>query len=256
MRLRFTISILLAAIWVMMAAESPFVGKWKLNPAKSQFAGTTTTYEQLPSGEMQMTAEGQSYKFKVDGKDYAAIFGQTAAWKQLDPNTWEVTNKFDGKVLGTDAVKIAADRKTLTVVSKGKKPNGESYDESAAFERVSGGTGLAGKWKSTKVQPATEMWDIAPNGDDGLTLTVVDYNASAKVKFDGKDYPVTGPTMPKNFTLAIKKTGPRSLEMTEKMDGKAVFIDVFTVSADGKTLIDEASAPGSNEKIKAVYDRQ
>jgi len=256
MRLRFTIPFLLTAIGVIMAAESPFVGKWKLNPAKSQFAGTTTTYEQLPSGEMQMTAEGQSYKFKVDGKDYPAIFGATAAWKQVDPNNWEVTNKFDGKALSTDTIKIAADGKTMTVASKGKKPNGESYEESAALQRVSGGPGLPGNWKSTKVQPTTEMWEITPNGDDGLTMTVVDYNASAKVKFDGKDYPVTGPTIPKNFTLTIKKTSPRSLEMTEKMDGKVVFIDMFTVSADGKTLSDEAAAPGSNEKVKVVYDKQ
>ena len=86
MRLKRLILLIAAALGAMMAADSPFVGKWKLNPAKSQFAGTTTTYETLPSGEMQMTAEGQSYKFKIDGKEYPAMWGSTATWKQLDPN--------------------------------------------------------------------------------------------------------------------------------------------------------------------------
>ena len=36
------------------------------------------TIEQLPSGEMQMTSQGQSYKFKVDGNEYPAFWGMTA----------------------------------------------------------------------------------------------------------------------------------------------------------------------------------
>ena len=76
------------------------------------------------------------------------------------------------------------------------------------------------------------------------------------MKFDGKDYPCTGPTMPKNFVMSVKKTGPRTLEFTEKMDGKVVFGDAFSVSSDGKTLTDEATPPGSKEKIKLIYDKQ
>jgi hypothetical protein len=44
--------------------------------------------------------------------------------------------------------------------------------------------------------------------------------------------------------------------MSEKIDGKVVFGDVFTVSADGKTMMDEGAAPGSTEKTKSVYDKQ
>jgi hypothetical protein len=255
MRLQRTMLFFLAAAGVMTAADSPFAGKWKLNPSKSQFAGITTTYEKLPSGEMRMTSEGQSYTFRVDGKEYPAIFGSTVIWKQVDANTWETINKTPG-MQTIDTTRISADGKTMTVTSKGKKPNGEDFVMTSTSGRVSGGPGLAGQWKSTEVKTATEMWDIKPNGDDGLTMTLVDYNAVCAMKFDGKDDPATGPTVPKNFTLAIKKTSPRSLDMTEKMDGKVVYNDTFTVSADGKTLTDEAGAPGSSEKVKAVYDKQ
>jgi hypothetical protein len=255
MRLTRLILLFAAALGISIAADSPFTGKWKLNPEKSQFAGTTTTYEMLPSGEMQMTAEGQSYKFKIDGKEYPAIWGATAAWKQLDPNCWETTVK-TGDMTTTETTRISADGKTMTATSRGKKPNGENFEMDATWVRVSGGPGLAGKWKSTKVQASTEMWEISANGDDGLTMKIVDYDAVCSVKFDGKDYPCTGPTIPKNFSMAAKKTGARSVEFTEKIDGKMAYRELFTVSPDGKTITDDAAPAGSSERIKIVYDRQ
>ncbi len=133
------------------------------------------TIQQLPSGEMQMTAEGQSYKFKIDGKEYPAFWGMTAIWKQVDPSTWETIYK-QGAMTTTSVTKISTDGKTLTTKSTGKKPNAEDFQASATSERVSGGPGLAGKWKSTKVQVSTENWEISANGDDGLTMKIVDYN--------------------------------------------------------------------------------
>lgn len=256
MQLRRALLFCLAIAGVMMAADSPFIGKWKLNTAKSKFTGITTTYEALPNGEMQVTTEGQTDKFKIDGKEYPTTFGAGATWKQIDPSSWETTYRLNGAVLSVDTTRLSADGKTLTMTSKGTKPNGEAFSDSATLQRVSGGPGLAGKWKSTEVKTSTQMWDISPNGDDGLTMKIVDYNAVCSMKFDGKDYPATGPTVPKNFTLAIKKTGARSLEMTEKMGGKVVFVDSFSVSADGKTLTDVGAAPGSSEKMTAVYDKQ
>src|SRR5512144_3085558 len=143
--------LMLAAALVFAAAESPFVGKWKLDTAKSQFAGTTMTVDQLPSGEMRLSAEGQSYTFKTDGKEYPAMFGTTAAWKQIDANSWEATYKLKDKVFSTDTYKLAADGKTLTVDSKGQRPDGTAFANAATFDRVSGGPGLAGKWKTPQV---------------------------------------------------------------------------------------------------------
>jgi hypothetical protein len=256
MQLRRTLLFCLAVTGVMMAADSPFTGKWKLNTAKSKFTGVTTTFEALPTGEMQMTSEGQSDKFKIDGKEYPTAFGAGATWKQLDPNSWETTYRMNGKVLSVDTTRISADGKTMTITAKGTKPNGEAFNDTTTLQRVSGGPGLAGKWKSTEVKASTEMWDISPNGDDGLTMKIVDFNAICTMKFDGKDYPATGPTVPKNLTLAAQKASPRSLDMTEKMDGKVVFLFSFTVSADGKTLTSDGGAPGSSEKTQAVYDKQ
>lgn len=81
MRRHFFLLGVLTASVTLSAADPPYAGKWKMNPAKSDLGQMTVTYEQLPSGDMQATIDGQSYKFRMDGKDYPAVYGTTAAWK-------------------------------------------------------------------------------------------------------------------------------------------------------------------------------
>jgi hypothetical protein len=247
----------IASVAAVAAVDPPYVGKWKMNPAKSDFDQTTTTYEQLPSGEMQSTQAGESYKFKLDGKDYPAIFGNTAAWKPLSANSWETTWKLNGKVLTTDTLTLSADGKTLTVNSKGKKPNGEMLDDTVVAERVSGGPGLAGKWKTKNVKStAPSVLELASSGPDGLVFKIVDMDLTCSGKFDGKDHPCTGPTLAPGWTASFVNAGPRALDMTVKNNGKVLFKLSYSVSADGKTLTESGTATGANEKTTVVYDRQ
>jgi hypothetical protein len=248
--------LVLVAAGTLAAADAAYAGKWKLNPVKSDFKGATVTISQLPSGEMQFSADGQSYNFKVDGQDRSAMYGQTAAWKQIDANTWETVYKLNGKVSSTSTTKLAADSKTMTISSRIAKPAGDTFDENGVFERVSGGPGLPGKYKATEVKTSVEIIELTPDGSDGLTLNFIDFQASAKARFDGKDYPLIGPTVPPGFTVAIRKDGAGGFNMTEKQNGKDLFMLTFTVSTDGKTLTEAGTAAGVKEPFKAVYDRQ
>lgn len=239
------------------AADLPYAGTWKLNVAKSDFGETTVTFAQTGSGEMQFTAAGQSYTFRVDGKDYPALFGRTATWKQIDANTWETVNKQDGKPLSAETTRLSADGKILTVNAKGPIPAGGTFDQTVVYERVSGGPGLVGKWKTKNfATSAPTVLELVPSGSVGLTVNIPDFKITSEVKFDGKDYPATGPGVPPGLTLAMQKTGPRSFDMTEKQNGKPLFKLSFTVSADGKTLTETGGPVGVSEKFKAVYDRQ
>ena len=101
-----------------------------------------------------------------------------------------------------------------------------------------------------------DVLQITVGKDDGFIFAVPAYKMTADVKFDGKDYPASGPTIPAAFTLALKRLDARSFEMIQKVGGKVVYRDTFTVSADGKTLTDIGMAEGTQEKTKAVYDRQ
>lgn len=250
--------LILAAAASLAAADLPYAGKWKINLAKSDFGETTITIAQTGSGQMQYTADGMSYTFRIDSKDYPSLFGRTDAWKQIDKSTWEISSKLNGKVLATTTRKLSADGATLTENSKGPKPAGGSFDVTTVFQRGSGGSGLPGKWKTKNVKSSSpDILEFAASGPDGLTLRSVDYQATCDARFDGKDYPITGgPTVPAGLTFAIQKIGPRSFEMTEKQDGKALYKSTFTVSGDGKTLTETGGAVGVGEKYTAVYDRQ
>jgi hypothetical protein len=247
----------ITAATVLAAADPPYAGKWKMNPAKSDFGELTVAYEQLPSGEMQETSAGQSYKFKLDGKDYADQFGNTAAWKSIDSASWQRTLKLKEKVLTTDTFTLSPDGKNLTMSSKGTKPNGEAIDDTFVFERVSGGPGLAGKWKTKNMKSSSpSLLELTPSGSDGLTFKIVDMGLACESKLDGKDYPCSGPTLSAGWTVALATTGLRSLDMTVKNNGKTLYKVVYTVSPDGKTLTETGTAAATSEKIKVVYDRQ
>ncbi len=242
---------------IVAAADNPFAGKWKLNPDKSTFTGETESYEHMPSGEIKYTSEGMSYTFKTDGQDRPALLDRTAAWKQIDKSTWEATFKMNGKVLATDTLKVSSDGKTLTEVARGTKPNGEKFEDTTVYERTGAGAGLLGAWKSTKVKIGSpNLFQFTPYGTDGLTLDIVDYKATCKAKFDGKDYPATGPTVPAGLTLALTRKGPRSFQMLEKVQGKALSQSTFTVSQDGKILTEVGRPVAVDEPYTAVYEKQ
>jgi len=247
----------LAAAVSLAAADLPWVGQWKINVAKSNYGEFTMTYTAVGPDEMQWTADGMTMKFKMDGKDYPDPVGGTSAWKQMDASSWETVNKLKDKVTSTEVSRLSADGKTLTVVSKGTRPSGKAFENEYVMIRASGGPGLPGKWKTSKVSySGPSLVEIAAYETDGLTWRNVDYGSTWSAKFDGKDNPVKGPTVPDGFTIALKKTGPSSFDYVEKHKGKELYKGTRTVSADGKTITVVETAVGTNEKITSIYDRQ
>ncbi len=241
----------------LAAAENPFAGTWKLNPARSKFTGDTMKFERTSSGEIHWSGAGLTYTFKVDGKEYPGPFGDLVAWKQINDHSWETTYKMKETLISTDTSKLSPDGKTMTIISKGTKPNGESFENTSVYERTSGDSGLFGTWKSKEVKiNSPGAMKFTPSGDDGIIWELVDIKATCNAKFDGKDYPATGPTVPAGLTLALKRMGPRSFEFTEKQSGKPLFTGKFTVSEDGHTLTDVGRPVAVNEPVTAVYERQ
>src|SRR6185369_1175385 len=167
------------------AADAPYMGKWKMNAAKSDFGDTSVTYEQLPGGEMKATMDGQSYTFKTDGKDNITPWGVTMAWKAVDVNTWEITEKTNGKVGSTSTMKLSADGKMLSMSSKRVKSDGGVSNDSMTYQRASGGPGLAGKWKTKNLTSSSpEALSVTANGADGVTLTMGNDGVVCAAKFD------------------------------------------------------------------------
>jgi hypothetical protein len=254
------ISVVLCVVFAgttLLAAENPFVGTWKLNPSKSKFTGSTVTFEQLPSGEWKTTAMGMSYTFRTDGKEYQSLFDRKVTWKEANDRSWESTVKFGGKTLATEHYEISPDNKTMTVTAKGTTPSGEAFQEVSSYNRESGSTGLAGKWRSAKVQISSPTsLEIKPHGANGISMAVPQYKASVDFSFDGTESKPVGPTVPPGITFSAKKLDDRSFEFVEKHNGKPVVNATFKVSADDKTLTESGRPAGVDEPYTAVYDRE
>jgi hypothetical protein len=114
----------------------------------------------------------------------------------------------------------------------------------------------AGKWIAHKdsAGPAKEI-EFLPNGTDGLTVKIISAKAICEAKFDGADYPATGPQVPEGYTLAIKKAGPRAFEMVQKLKGRVLYTSLFSVSENGQTLTETDSETSVGERLKLVYQR-
>lgn len=254
MKLR-TLLFLSALATAAFAADAPYIGTWKVNTAKSNLAGSTITYQKLPSGEWQATADGVAYKFKMDGNDYPDNFGDMVAWKNIDRTTWQATWKTNGKLVSTDTVRVGADG-LLTITTKGTKPNGAPIDDATILQRVSGGPGLAGKWKTKTYQSNNpDVMSLVANGADSLTWKN-SYGVECAAKTDGKDYPCKGPVTADGWTLAWTKSGGAGLAAMIKKDGKPLYRYTYSVSSDGKTLTSAGGAVATKETTKMVWDRQ
>ncbi len=222
--------------------------------AKSDFGQTTITYERLAGGEWQATGFVKN-KFKIDANDYPDGMGGTISWKAVDANTWETVAKANGKITATDTLKLSADGNTLTDAAKQMKPDGGSMEGTTLYQRVSGGPGLAGKWQTKKVSGSAGVIEIAQSGTDGLSYKDLDMGMTCDSKLDGKDYSCSGPMIPPGFAIAMKNVPPRSLDITVKKDGRALFEATYTVAADGKSMVETGGSVASTEKIKITFDR-
>jgi hypothetical protein len=91
-------------------------------------------------------------------------------------------------------------------------------------------------------------------GADGAAL-----NYSFTVKYDGKDYPVTGAGMPYGADhIAIKRVASNKFSATLTKDGKIIGTSSSVVSADGKTttLSGKGTLEGKAVSSTQVYDKQ
>ncbi|HWR52887.1 MAG TPA: hypothetical protein VN428_17385 [Bryobacteraceae bacterium] len=150
---RFLLTI--AATGMLFAADDPFSGTWKLNPAKCRFpapdngsapksiiiryeamegGGRITSEVTTPSGRVQY----DRHTFKFDGKDYPrAEFtpNYTAGYSRIDNFTQESVHKKDGTVTARMRRVISSDGRTLTTVAKRFAADGSAEETVLVFEK-------------------------------------------------------------------------------------------------------------------------
>jgi hypothetical protein len=95
---------------------------------------------------------------------------------------------------------------------------------------------------------------------DGVAADGKPISYSFTVKYDGKDYPITGTGMPAGAdTIAIKLIGTNKAEATQKKGGKEVAKAEAEVSEDGKVSTVKTKGKrvdGKDFQSESVYDKQ
>ena len=135
--------------------NDPFIGVWKLNPAKSKYesggppTSFTRTYEDRGGGTIFMTTDvtipqGSTRAYLVyrrDGKPYpeAALGAQAirmVSVKAIDPHTEDVYFIVNGQTSDTPStITISADGMTMTQVVSGRDAKGKAFTNTIVYDK-------------------------------------------------------------------------------------------------------------------------
>ena len=103
-------------------------GNWQMLKMTTSENDTLFTYK-TNGEEITMTEPtGESYTAKFDGADYPAkgsVSYNAVSLKRINPNSFEETDKRDGKVVDVSTVTVAAGGKTMTIVDTAQ-PSGRT----------------------------------------------------------------------------------------------------------------------------------
>jgi hypothetical protein len=138
----------------LVAADSPFVGLWKLDAVKSTFA---TGAPKLLFATMKIEPTQKGLRISAsdaDGNGRAAdlrtdspldgtaspVVGSpnvdSTSLKRVDDHTITGPSFKDGKLMYTDRRVVSADGNTLTIQRDGTTPEGIKYQNTLIFERT------------------------------------------------------------------------------------------------------------------------
>ena len=145
----FTISLVFVSV-ALGYQNNPQMGTWKLNEAKSKFAGKarnhTVVYE-AAGDQTKVTVDGvdengaavhNEWTGKFDGKEYPVTGDATSdmrSYRMINKNTLSLTGKKGGKTTLTGRVVVSRDGKTRTVTTTTTNAAGKKVTNVAVYDK-------------------------------------------------------------------------------------------------------------------------
>lgn len=268
-----TLQLLLAGCLMtgtLWATDNPFVGKWKVMPSKSMLNDELKVEVAGANRYVLTFGPGQVDTIVADGSDQPALSGTTLSITVKGPNSWEVIRKLKGRTLLAAQWTLSADGKTLndaftqylpdgmTLFSQ-PLPNGSTLFLPYVYERAEGNSGFVGIWdsESAKVKAGIEL-QIQPYEGDGLSFKRSDEESPQRIELDGNDHAdLDSNGADKGIAYSGRRVNARSLEITDKSNGKTTGTRRIELSTDLKTLTVTARLVGqSKPQSIIVYNRE
>lgn len=237
------------------AADDPFVGDWRLNPSRSKLTDVMKV-ESLGANTYAFNFGGGPETVVLDGTDQPGHYGTTLS-VAAQGDTWKVIRKKDGRIQISSLWTLSDGGGTLTDHFTGFNANGSSYDLNYVYKRKGAGSGFTGEWVSTReTVNSVVLLQVRPYDDGGLSFIEPAAGITRDVRFDGKDYPNSGPNAPSGSTSSIRRLSTHALQMTCKVNGKSLYTQHIELSSDLKTLTVTRLIVGESEPNIRVFERQ
>lgn len=136
---------------VICSADSPHMGTWKLNEAKSKFAAgatknTMVVYE-ADGDQVKVTVDGTDgtgaathnvWTGKFNGKLYAVAGDPTSdkrSYRMINSHTLALTAQKAGKVTLTGRIVVSRNGKMRTVTTRGKDAKGKWVTNTGVYDK-------------------------------------------------------------------------------------------------------------------------
>lgn len=253
-RLFLLVCLLTGTLW---AASDPFEGKWKMNPSRSTLTDEMKVEAAGPNKYVLNFSGDNKETVVADGTDQPCLFGTTCSITVLAPDTWKMMRKMGGRTTISAIWKLSSDGNTLTDNFTGYRADGSTSNLLYVYKRTAGTSGFPGTWESTSEQ-VNSVYEIEIKAfeGDGLSFINPSQKMTTDMKFDGKDYPNSGPNMPADAAWSGHRLNERSVEVTQKVSGKVLYTQQIDVSSDLKTLTMTVHVPGRSKPDVQVFERE
>jgi len=256
---RFVMSALLLAPAAALAA-SALDGTWKARMDSVKVTGKPDVYVIAAGTYSCASCDPPVDKLPADGawhKLSGHAYYDELQVRIVDPHTVEVSQRQNGKTVGTSTMTVAADGKSFTgkfTSYQGTQPATGSFSEKRVAAGPPGSHALSGSWLQDQMSDANDALTIVTYAMTADAFSMQSNGQSYSAKFDGKQYPVTGD--PGNTKVALKKLDERTVEETDYRQGKVVDEIHIAAAADGKTvhLTDKDVAHGQTTTV--IFDKQ
>jgi hypothetical protein len=233
----FTLGLLAPA---SLLAQSPFDGTWRTNMDQVKISPKPIVFS-LDKGMYDCSSCSPKIHVKADGQDQP-VTGQaydTINVREVDPKSIAVTTKKNGKKVSEQTRTVSDDGNTLTVKTTAHQQNSDqTVTAEVTATRVgkasAGANGTSGSWRINEVKESENgLTTTYKSSGDELSMSTPT-GQSYTAKLDGKDYPVKGAYF--FNSVSLKRIDDRTIEETDKRDGKVVEVAKITVSPDGKKM--------------------
>ena len=242
-------------------SQNPFTGTWRVLPDKIQLPQKPLEL-QVKSGQWTCSSCVPKIDVKADGSPHPVTgspYYDSMTVKIIDNNSAETSSTKTGKTMGETSYAVSADGNTLTIKYKDyTSASGEMETGTNVFTRIGkapSGNKLSGQWRSAKIEDASANQLEYTFSGEGNELTYKTKTGEGyTAKLDGADYPYQGD--PGITSVSLRQINDRTIEESDKRDGKTILIERIEVSPDGKTMTVDIQDKLHGQTLKVTAAKQ